>query len=211
MYEKEKQEVLDCALKIKRYGLISLTGGNVSWRMPDGTILVTPSGMDYEEITYEDIVLVSAKGEVIEGRRKPSSDLPALLYIFEKKPKVNAIIHTHQPYATALGLVRDRIPLSLVTIIDACHYEVNVAPYTPSSALGMGIVTVDYIGESLAVILKHHGVVAVGADIKEALYSAVYLEESAKTLAIAASIGEIPELTEVDIQKESEGWKTYGQ
>ena len=74
------------------------------------------------------------------------------------------------------------MPEFLVTIIDACHNPVKVAPFTPSSAIGMGIIATQYANNSLAVILKHHGVITFGKDIEEALFAAVYLEESAKTL-----------------------------
>lgn len=211
MFEKEKEEVLNCARTIKENKLVSMTGGNVSARMPDGTILVTPSGMAYDVMVPEDIVAVDSKGKVLEGKWKPSSDLPALLYIFEKMPKVNAIIHTHQPYATALGLVCDKVPASLVTIIDACHSEVMVAPFTRSSDLNMGILTVEYAGDALAVILKHHGVMAYGSSIQEAMYSAIYLEETAKTFAVAMAIGQVPELSREDIEAEIAGWQEYGQ
>ena len=211
MYLSEKRLVLDCARQMKQNRLVSLTGGNVSWRLEDGNVLVTPSGMDYDRIEPEDIVAVDARGRVLDGRRKPSSDLSALLYIYEHMPTVNAIIHTHQPYATALGLVMDEIPAALITVIDACHAAVKVAPYTRSSDINMGMLTVEYAGDALAVVLKNHGVMAYGADLSEALCSAVYLEEAAKTFSIAMSLGKLPLLSDDDIAAEAEGWKSYGQ
>lgn len=212
MYEKEKREILECALEIKRCGLVSLSGGNVSMRMPGDHFLVTPSGMNYEEMTAGDVVLIDGKGNVREGNRKPSSDTPALMYMYDNMPGVNAIIHTHQPYATAAGFVCDEIPLFLVTVIDANREPVKVAPFTPSSDIGMGKLAAEYAGDSLAVILKGHGVMAYGESLKEALYSAVYLEEAAKTFVLAKAMGaEIRQLPEEDIVKEKAGWATYGQ
>lgn len=212
MYEAEKREVLDCALELKRNGLVSLSGGNVSVRMPDGTFLVTPSGMIYEEMTADDVVRVDAAGRLVEGARKPSSDSPALLHMFERMPRVNAIIHTHQPYATAAGFAVDVLPEFLVTLIDANRAPVQVAPFTPSSDIGMGELAVQYAGDALAVILKHHGVMAYGATLKEALYSAVYLEEAAKTFVLARAMGAvIPPIPPEGIAKEKAGWQTYGQ
>ena len=211
MYSEERKKVLETAKSMKRNQLVSLTGGNVSLRLENGDILVTPSGMDYDFMVPEDIVVTDSKGNVIDGRRKPSSDLDALIYIFDHMPSVNAIIHTHQPYATALGLVMDEIPAALITIIDACHTSVKVAPYTRSSDINMGILTVENAGDALAVVLKNHGVMAYGVDLNEALCSAVYLEETCKTFSIALSIGEIPLLSKEDIAAEAEGWKSYGQ
>lgn len=211
MYEKEKQQVLDTALEIKRCGLVSLSGGNVSLRVGEGQYLVTPSGMIYEQMTADDVCLIDDECRVIEGERKPSSDASALVYIFQHLP-VNAIIHTHQPWATACGFMTDELPDFLVTIMDACKNPVKVAPFTPSSAIGMGELAVEYTDDSLAVILKHHGVITYGEDLEEALFAAVYLEESAKTFAIAKAMGaEIPALDPELIAKEKAGWETYGQ
>ncbi len=211
MFEREKKQVLDTALEIKRCGLVSLSGGNVSLRAGDGQYLVTPSGMIYEEMVPDDVCLIDDDCRVIEGERKPSSDASALVYMFQHLP-VNAIIHTHQPWATACGFLTDELPDFLVTIMDACKNPVKVAPFTPSSAIGMGELAVEYTDDSLAVILKHHGVVTYGKDLEEALFAAVYLEESAKTFAIAKAMGaEIPALDPELIAKEKAGWETYGQ
>lgn len=212
MFDMERQAILDCALEIKRCGLVSLSGGNVSVRMPGGRYLVTPSGMAYEQMTTRDVVLVDERGAIVDGSRKPSSDTPALLYMYKHMPAVNAIIHTHQPYATAAGFVCDELPLFLVTVIDANRAAVRVAPFTPSSDIGMGMLAVEYAGDSLAVILKCHGVMAYGSTLSEALYSAVYLEEAAKTFVLAKAMGaEIPRLSDEDIAKEAAGWLNYGQ
>lgn len=212
MLEALKERVLATALEIKRCGLVSLSGGNVSMRVGPDRYLVTPSGMPYEHMTPDDVCLIDGRCRLIEGTRKPSSDSSALVYIFENMPGVNAVIHTHQPWATAAGFAADVVPEFLVTIIDACKNPVRVAPFTPSSAVGMGVLAVQYAGDSLAVILKHHGVIAFGKDIDEALYSAVYLEEAAKTFVLAKAMGAtIPPLDPELIAQEKKGWETYGQ
>lgn len=212
MYEKEKADVLNAALEIKKCGLVSLSGGNVGVRTADDRFLVTPSGMVYENMTPEDICLIDGDCRVIEGDWKPSSDAEALLYIFQHMADVRAVIHTHQPWATAAGFVMNEIPECLVTIIDACHAPVPVAPFTPSSNVGMGVLAVEYAGRSQAVILKHHGVIAFGGDLEEALYAAIYLEEGAKTLMLAKMANAtIPPLDPELIAREKAGWESYGQ
>lgn len=211
MFENEKKAVLDAALEIKRNHLISLCGGNISMRLPDGTFLVTPSGMIYEDMTPNDVVRVNADGMTAEGSRRPSSDTPALLYIFQKMPWVNAVIHTHQPWATAAGLVTDLLPACLVTQIDANRSDVHVAPFTPSGERQMGVLTVDYAHDAWAVILKHHGVMAYGPSLKDALFSAVYLEEAAQTYMIARAVGPVPALDPALVAVEADSWMQYGQ
>ena len=181
-------------------------------KVAENKFLVTPSGMIYEDMTPEDVCLINEKCELIEGIRKPSSDSSALVYMFEHIDKAGAIIHTHQPWATAAGFVTDEIPDFLVTIMDACKNPVKVAPFTPSSAIGMGVLATEYIGDSLAVILKHHGVITYGEDLQEALYAAIYLEEAAKTFVLAKAMGaDIPALDPELIAREKAGWENYGQ
>ena len=107
MFQKEKKEIIQTALKLDRYDLIALSGGNVSMRMPTGEILITPSGMIYDEMVPDDVLVMNLDGKIIEGVRKPSSDTDGLLYIYKNRTDLNAVIHTHQPYATAIGLVQD--------------------------------------------------------------------------------------------------------
>jgi Ribulose-5-phosphate 4-epimerase and related epimerases and aldolases len=99
----------------------------------------------------------------------------------------------------------------MVTLIDACKYEVKIAPWAVSSDIGMGILCVQHMNDSNALILKNHGVMCFGEDLKEALYSAVYLEEGAKTYVLASLMGKVEELPEEEINKERSGWTSYGQ
>lgn len=212
MFENEKQAVLDAALKLDRYGLIALSGGNVSWRMPTGEVLVTPSGMMYDDMVADDVLVVDIDGNVLEGTRKASVDTEALLYIFKEKPEVNAVIHTHQPYATGLGLVMDEIPCNLSTMANATEGPVTVASYGDPGSLSMGVEAVRAIGDRLAVVLKHHGVIAVGRDLRQALFSCVYLEEAAKTVTVALSTGKpMATMTQAQIDEAVAVFHRYGQ
>ncbi|MBY4797752.1 class II aldolase/adducin family protein [Collinsella sp. AGMB00827] len=212
MFEKEKEMVLEAAKKLDRYGLIALSGGNVSWRMSQDEILVTPSGMIYDDMVPEDVLVVDSAGTVVEGKRKVSVDTEALLYIFQHKPEVHAIIHTHQPYATGLGLVMDEIPCNLSTMANATEGPVAVAAYGDPGSLSMGVEAVRSLGDRLAVVLKHHGVIAVGRDLKQALYSCIYLEEAAKTVAVAMSTGRpMATMTEAQIKEAVAVFHRYGQ
>lgn len=211
MYKKEKQQVIHTALEIKKSGLISLSGGNVSMRLPNGQILVTPSGLSYEGMKAKDIIVVDIKGNRIEGVLRESVDTVALLYIYENMPEVYAIIHTHQPYATAVGLLGDVFPAAVTTLANVTLGPVNVAPYCSAASLDMGVQTVKYIGERRAVILKHHGVIAIGKDLREALYAAVYMEDAAKTYLAAKAAGETTIMTEEQTRDAVEIHKTYGQ
>ena len=212
MYTEEKREVIKAALEIKESGLIMLAGGNVSIRMPNGDILVTPSGTYYETMEPDDILVMDKGGEIIEGMMKPSVDFIALKYVYDNMPEVNAIIHTHQPYATAVGLVADELPVCVTTLANATLGAVAVAPYSSAASLEMGIAAVENLNGKRAGILKHHGVLTVGGTLKEALYAAVYMEEAAKVYLLAKNAGgEVPVLDEAQINEAVEAFRKCGQ
>lgn len=211
MYENGKRDVIKAGMTMDRYELIALSGGNVSVRMENGDILVTPSGMIYEDMVEDDVLVVNLEGKILEGKRKASVDTEALLYIFKHRPDVNAVIHTHQPYATAIGLVQDELPCVLTTLANTTKGPVRVAKYSSAASIDMGVNTVDTLGDQLAVILKHHGVVAVGKSLKEALYACIYLEEAAKCYTVAKSIGQVASLDEKQVKDAVDVFKYYGQ
>ena len=124
MYKKLRQSLIDTARKMEQYNLIRMSGGNVALRVED-KILVTPSAMAYDTMLPEDIVIVDIEGNVIEGNRRPTSDLKAILYILKHMPEVNAVIHTHQPKAVALSLICDKLPITSTTMVDEVKGEVN--------------------------------------------------------------------------------------
>ncbi|MBQ6492326.1 MAG: class II aldolase/adducin family protein [Erysipelotrichaceae bacterium] len=212
LYEKLRQELIDTARKMEKYDLIRMSGGNVTLRTDDDRVLITPTAMSYDTMVPEDIVVTDLEGNIVEGKRKPSSDLKAALYILNHMPEVKAVIHTHQLKATALSLVCDRLPVISTTMVDEVKAEVNVAPFTISSDEGMGVQTVKYAGKALCVILKNHGVMAYGKSLDQALCAAIYLEESADVyLQALATQREITELTPEQIEAEDAPRGYYGQ
>lgn len=208
MYDKEKEELIGTAKKLMACGLIKLTTGNLSVRCGKH-IIFTPSGMDYNDCDIDDMVVLDTKGNTVEGSRTPSKEKDGCLYIFEHMPEVNAIIHTHQVYATTVGLIVDKLPAILTTQASACGGEVKVAPYAPAGDIETGVLAVEYLGDKRAVILKHHGVTVIGKDLNEALHSAIYLEEASEAYLASRAICEPPVLKDWQIQKALEVYKDY--
>lgn len=208
MYDKEKEELIVTAKKLMACGLIKLTTGNLSMRCGEH-IVFTPSGMDYNECNIDDMVVLDMKGSIVEGFRTPSKEMDGCLYIFEHMPEVNAIIHTHQVYATAVGLIVDKLPAILTTQASACGGEIKVVPYAPAGDIETGVLAVENLGDKRAVILKHHGVTVVGKDLNEAMHSAIYLEEASETYLVLKAICEPPVLADWQIQKALEIYKDY--
>lgn len=210
MYETERQQIIDVGIALDRYRLISLSGGNVSMRIGEH-ILVTPSGMSYETLVPADVVVMTPEAKVVEGTRRPSVDTAALLHIFNHMPEVNAVIHTHQPYATAIGLVMDELPGFCTTLVNATLGAVTVAPYSGAATLEMGMRAVENLNGKRAVILRNHGVVTVGPTLKDALYAAVYLEDACRSYCAASAIGTPRGLTPTQLEEAVEVHRHYGQ
>lgn len=212
LYEKKRQELIEYARKMEKYNLVKMSGGNVSLRLEDGNVIVTPSAMNYDIMVPEDIVVLDINGNIIEGKRRPTSDLSAILYILQNMPWVNAVIHTHQAKAIAFSLVGDLLPVISSTMVDEIKDAVQVAPFTISSDIGMGIETVKHAGKSLCVILKNHGAMAYGKNLDQALSAAVYLEETCDVYMTAlATDKEITVLTRKQIEEEDAPRGYYGQ
>ena len=214
MYEADKQEIIDVAREIKRIGLVQMTGGNVSVRKENGDIIVTPSGMPYEPMVPDDVLVLNKDGEIIEGTLRPSVDTVALKYIYDNMPEINALIHTHQPYATAVGLIGDELPACTTFLCNATCGSVPVAPFSAAASEQMGKEFVEWAGEKRAVILANHGVLAGGPTLHDAEYACVYLEEAAKCYlaALAASKdGKIKLMTAEQEAEAVETFKDYGQ
>ena len=212
MYENYKQEVINAGIKLDKYGLIALSGGNITWRMNENHLLITPSGMIYEDMSTDDVLVIDNEGNVIEGNRKMSVDSRALLYILNNRKDLGCVIHTHQPYATGVGLVCDELPCNLTTLANAAHGAVKVVPYVSAACEQMGIDAINYLGDQLAVILKHHGVIGVGKDLNQALRSVVYLEEAAKTYSIAYAMDKnVPVLSDDQVNRAVRIFDYYGQ
>lgn len=210
MYTTEKNQVIEAGIKLHDYRLISLSGGNVSLRV-NNHILVTPSGMAYQELVSDDIVVMNLDGSIVEGERRPSVDSVALLYIYNNMPEVKSVIHTHQVYATAVGLISDTLPAVVTTLVNAALGPITVAPFSSAASLDMGIEAVNNLNGKRAVILKQHGVITVGSTLKEALYAAVYMEDAAKTYLAAKAVGDPPVLNAQQIQDAVDSFKVYGQ
>ena len=190
MYKKERKEILEVALKLVECNIIKLSAGNLSIINRDKNhIIVTPSGMDYKIMSVKDMVVVDFEKNILDGFRKASVDLDALLYIYKNMEKINSIIHTHQVYATCVGMFEEELPALTSPLANVIGKKVNVCPYAAPGEEEIGKLVVSNIGDSRGIILKNHGVITVGEKIKDALYASVYLEDASKIYCTLKAIG----------------------
>jgi len=190
MLEKQRQELYRLHLELPRSGLVTWTGGNVSLRDPGtGYVLIKPSGVRYEALQPEHMVVLDLQGKVIEGGLSPSSDTASHLYIYRQREDVAGIVHTHSPYATAFAALGKPIPVFLTAQADEFGGPIPCAGFALIGGEQIGKLVVETIGESPAVLLKNHGVFTIGKDATAAVKAAVMVEDAARTVFYAMRLG----------------------
>ncbi|MGQ9553783.1 MAG: L-ribulose-5-phosphate 4-epimerase [Anaerolineae bacterium] len=191
MLDKLRQLVCEMNLMLPKAGLVTWTSGNVSGRdYASNLVAIKPSGVRYEHLTPEDIVIVDLEGNVVEGRLKPSVDTATHLYVYRQRPDVGGMVHTHSPYATAFAAVGKTITPCLTAICDEFGGEIPLGAYAPIGGEEIGREIVRSIGASSAILMRNHGVFTIGKDAEAATKAAVMVEDAARTLWLAMQIGE---------------------
>jgi L-ribulose-5-phosphate 4-epimerase len=161
-----------------------------------GLVVIKPSGVLFEELTPENMVVVDLDGNIVEATLGPSTDTASHLSIYRHRPDVNAVTHTHSNYATAFAAVAGRsAPRRIADEFGA----IPCAPYVRIGDQDIGETIVRHIGTSVAILMKQHGVFTIGATVKKALKAAVMVEDIARTVWLALQIGQVEELPAEEI------------
>ncbi len=212
MLEKLREEVWKCNLELPKNDLVKMTSGNVSARDPESNLVVIkPSGVRYEELSPEAIVVVDMDGKVIEGELKPSIDTGTHLYIYRNRPDVFGICHTHSVYATTFAALGQPIPACL-TATAMLGGEIPLGGYVPIGDEAIGKEIVAKIGESMAIVMQNHGVFTIGESASRATKMAVEVEEIAKITHMAMLRGKPIELTPEQVAEIADMYANdYGQ
>lgn len=186
-----RETVSATARKSFEEGLVAGTSGNVSvMDREHEKVYITPSNLEYGRMTAADIVVMTLSGEVIEGNYKPSSEWRLHTEIYKAKPEVNAVIHTHSPYATGFAIVHKKVPLILVEMLPFLGGDIPVAQFALPGTDEVGINAAKALDNRNAALLENHGVVAVGKTAEQAYLRAVYAEDAAKAYHFACLMGE---------------------
>ncbi|MCL1801593.1 MAG: L-ribulose-5-phosphate 4-epimerase [Promicromonosporaceae bacterium] len=191
-----KIRVADLHAELPRWGLVAWTAGNVSERVsvvgePD-LFVIKPSGVSYDDLAPEAMVVCDLDGNLVEGTRSPSSDTAAHAYVYRNMADVGGVVHTHSTYATAWAARAEEIPCVLTMMADEFGGPIPVGPLAiiGDDSIGRGIVETLRESRSPAVLMRNHGPFTIGKDAKSAVKSAVLLEEVARTVHTARSLGE---------------------
>ncbi|MDQ8205277.1 class II aldolase/adducin family protein [Pelagicoccus sp. SDUM812003] len=194
-----RDQLLSIMNRIYQFGMTTTSGGNISLRESDGTIWITPAGVDKGSLTWDDIVRVLPDGTV-DGRHRPSSEFPFHKAIYEARPDLKAIVHAHPPALVSYSIVRKLPPTRIVPQAYEVCQNIDFAPYAlPGSAqLGQNIAETFARGNE-CVLLENHGVVCGGKDMLDAFWRFETLEFSAQLAIKAGRLGEVKELTQEQV------------
>jgi L-ribulose-5-phosphate 4-epimerase len=192
-----RQSVADLHAELVRNGLVAWTSGNVSARVPGADLLVIkPSGVAYADLTAETMVVCDLNGTRVSGELSPSSDTASHAYIYRHMPGVGGVVHTHSRYATAWAALGEPIPCVITAMADEFGGEIPVGPFAPIGGEEIGRAVVETLSghRSPAVLLRSHGVFAVGPTPREAVKAAVMCEDAACTVHLASISGQVTAL-----------------
>ncbi len=207
----QRQQIVDYGLKMIRSQLTTGSGGNLSvLERETDLIAISPSGIDYHDITADDVVVVDRSGGVVEGGRKPSSEIGFHLALYDSRPDISAVVHTHSVYATTIACLGWEIP--------AVHYlvafsgdKVPLAPYATFGSAELAKNTTTAMGRYNAVLLANHGLVAVGRDMPSAFNVADEIELVARIYCQTKALGEPVLVDAEEMERVVEKFASYGQ
>jgi L-ribulose-5-phosphate 4-epimerase len=213
--ERLREQVCDLHAELVRYGLVAWTAGNVSGRVPgEDLFVIKPSGVDYDDLTPQNMIVCDLDGNRVEPGLRPSSDTAAHAYVYRHMPHVGGVVHTHSTYASAWAARHEAVPCALTAMADEFGGEIPLGPFARigDESIGQGIVATLDGHRSPAVIMANHGVFAIGPDPRAAVKAAVMCEDVARTTHIARQLGELVPIPQSDVDALHDRYRNaYGQ
>ncbi len=207
-----QQLLLDYGRRLLTDGLTTGTGGNLSVALrTQNLIVITPSGIDYDQLRIDDISLIDFDGRRLAGE-KPSSEWHLHSALYRQRPEINAVVHTHSRFATTLALLHKPLP--------ACHYligvagckEVRVAPYATFGTPELAEKTVTALGSNdRCILMANHGLIAIGNELEQAYHTALYIEEVAELYHRTLTIGNPVILSDREMEEALIRFQSYGR
>lgn len=212
MYIRNKKEIIEYAQKMIDDNLTIGTSGNLSVYLSDiDKLIITPSGIAYDHMSYDDLCTMDFEGNIIEGKHKPSTEYLLHSQIYRHRKDVKAIVHTHSIYATAYSALRKPLRALHYVMADIGASHINCAEYKTFGTMDLALEAVKALGDKKACLLANHGVVTVGENIKEAYGNAQTVEFIARLYHIVGKDEDVHILSDEDIKEAMERMKGYGQ
>jgi len=209
---EEREQIVKYGKRMSAEGLSSGTSGNISiYNVKRGLMAISPSGVGYFDTKPEDVVVMDLDGNIVNGDKKPSSEWALHMAMYQKKPECRAVVHTHSMYCTVFSVLRQPLRASHYVIADAGVATVPCASYYTFGSKELAWAAQEAIGESDAVLLANHGMVACGKSLESAFSLACGLEFCAEVQYRAMCIGNPVILDDDEMNHVLEKFKSYGQ
>ena len=208
-HEPTRREIIEACRSMNRLGINQGTSGNISVRTESG-LLISPTGMEYDALEPQDIVPMRWDGS-FTGTVAPSSEWRFHRDILQARDDLNAVVHTHSRYATAVSILRRDIPAIHYAIAAAGGHDIRCAPYETFGTAELAARVVDALKGRRACLMAHHGVITAGATLAKAMALAVTVEELAQQYLLVLPLGEPPILPQEEMARVLEKFRTYGQ
>ncbi len=207
----ERKQVVDYSKKLLASNLVKGSGGNISLSNAEKTMMaVTPSGVVYDVLEPEDIVILDMDGKKLQGDLEPTSELAFHMALQKLQPEIHAVVHTHSVYATVIACLGWELP-AIHYLFGFAGQKVPLAPYATLGTQELSDNICSVIGESKAVLMANHGLVAVGENLDKAFTTAEMVEYVAQLYILAKSVGEPSILDSQQMAAVIDKFKDYGQ
>ena len=208
--QETKEQLLWVAKEMLRTNLVEGTAGNLGARLPDGNAVLTPSSLDYLEMTLDDLVVCDLDGNVLQGTRGPTSEKALHLTALREHDNVNATMHCHAKFATMFALTRTPIPAVIEEFDVFVGGDVEVADYKTTGTEDLAAEVASRVGDKAAVLMANHGLFAVGRSPKDVLHIASLIERTAEIVWGARALGDVVPLP-AEVNKTFSGYYRYGR
>ncbi len=205
-----KEQLLYAAKEMLRTNLVQGTAGNLGARLPDGNAVLTPSSLDYLEMTLDDLVVCDLDGNVLEGTRGPTSEKALHLTALREHDNIGATMHCHAKFATMFALTRQPIPAVIEEFDVYVGGDVEVADYKTTGTDDLAAEVASRVGSKAAVLMANHGLFAVGKDPKDVLHIAHLVERTAEIVWGARALGNVVPLPE-EVNQTFSGYYRFGR
>ena len=207
---RAREQVLLTCHRMQTERLVNATAGNVSVRIAGetGLFAVTPAATPYDTLDAGEICIVTLEGTMVDGAKPPTSELLLHALVYLRRPEVGAIVHTHSAAAMAMAALGLSLPPILTGLVEAAGGEVRTAPYARPGTAAMADAVADALADRGACFLRHHGLLAIGADVEHAFRAASVTEVSADAYLRARGVGPVPELPAEEVEWIAAAWRS---
>jgi L-fuculose-phosphate aldolase len=209
--DEVKQAVLDAGKAMISTGLVEGTAGNVSGRLPDGNVVLTPSSLDYEAMTLDDLVVCSPDGDVLEGKRPATSEKSLHLACLRQHEDIGAVMHSHAMFATMFAITHQPIPCVIEEVDVYIGGDVEVTDYRMTGSDELGEEAARHLADRGAVLMANHGLLCVGKHPTDALKVSLLVERTAQIVWGSKLLGSPVPLPEDTIKKFAPIYKMMGR